>query len=194
MPIQDNPHAARPSTLRCFNCGEQGHRQSACPTRNRLGLLLDDTGRDVEIIYDEEVEDEPEELQADVGHLLVVRRTCLALRIREDTSQRHKLFHSRCTINDRVCNLIIDSGSCENVIAEEVVSKLKLPIQPHPSPYKLGWIQKGNDVSISQCTLVEFSIGNAYKDQILCDIAPMDVCHLLLGRPWEFDRRVTHDG
>lgn len=22
----------------------------------------------------------------------------------------------------------------------------------------------------------------------------MDACHLLLGRPWEFDRRVIHDG
>ena len=22
----------------------------------------------------------------------------------------------------------------------------------------------------------------------------MDVCHLLLGRPWEFDRRIIHDG
>lgn len=23
---------------------------------------------------------------------------------------------------------------------------------------------------------------------------PMDVSHLLLGRPWQFDRKVTHDG
>ena len=29
---------------------------------------------------------------------------------------------------------------------------------------------------------------------ILCDIMPMDVCHLLLGRPWKFDRKVIHDG
>lgn len=22
----------------------------------------------------------------------------------------------------------------------------------------------------------------------------MDVCHILLGRPWQYDRKVTHDG
>ena len=27
-----------------------------------------------------------------------------------------------------------------------------------------------------------------------CDVAPMSVCHLLLGRPWQFDKAVTHDG
>ncbi|XP_057842055.2 uncharacterized protein LOC131051509 [Cryptomeria japonica] len=33
-----------------------------------------------------------------------------------------------------------------------------------------------------------------YKDKVLCDIVPMDVCHLLLERPWQFDRRAQHDG
>jgi hypothetical protein len=33
-----------------------------------------------------------------------------------------------------------------------------------------------------------------YKDKIMCDVIPMDVCHVLLGRPWQFDRNVVHDG
>jgi hypothetical protein len=41
--------------------------------------------------------------------------------------------------------------------------------------------------------LVEFQIGG-YRDEILCDVIPMDVCHILLGRPWKFDRNVIHDG
>jgi hypothetical protein len=41
--------------------------------------------------------------------------------------------------------------------------------------------------------LVEFKIGG-YNDKILCDVIPMDVCHLLLGRPWKYDRNVVHDG
>jgi hypothetical protein len=28
----------------------------------------------------------------------------------------------------------------------------------------------------------------------LCDVIPMDVCHLLLGRLWQYDRNVVHDG
>jgi hypothetical protein len=23
-----------------------------------------------------------------------------------------------------------------------------------------------------------------YRDKVLCDVIPMDVCHVLLGRPW----------
>ena len=33
-----------------------------------------------------------------------------------------------------------------------------------------------------------------YKDKVLCDVIPMDVCHVLLGRPWQYDRNVVHDG
>ena len=41
--------------------------------------------------------------------------------------------------------------------------------------------------------LVSFSIGK-YKDEVLCDVVPMHAGHILLGRPWQFDRRVIHDG
>ena len=33
-----------------------------------------------------------------------------------------------------------------------------------------------------------------YKDKVWCDVIPMDACHLLLGRPWQYDRRAIHDG
>ena len=32
------------------------------------------------------------------------------------------------------------------------------------------------------------------KDEVLCNVIPMHVGHILLGRPWKFDRKVTHDG
>jgi hypothetical protein len=41
--------------------------------------------------------------------------------------------------------------------------------------------------------LVEFKIVG-YNDKILCDVIPMDVLHLLLGRPWKYDRYLIHDG
>ena len=40
---------------------------------------------------------------------------------------------------------------------------------------------------------MEFQIG-AYKDVVLCDIMSMDVCHILLGRPWKYHSKVVHDG
>jgi hypothetical protein len=43
-----------------------------------------------------------------------------------------------------------------------------------------------------QC-LVEFKIGG-HRDDILCDVIPMDVCHVLLGIPWQFEINFIHDG
>lgn len=123
----------------------------------------------------------------------MLRRSCLAPHSNQDP-QRNNLFHSKCPINGKVCNFIIDSGSSENVISSEAVKKLSLTDEPHPSPYKLAWLQQSNDFPVTRRTLVSFSIGNTYHDKAYCDVVPMDACHLLLGRPWESDRRVTHDG
>jgi len=45
----------------------------------------------------------------------------------------------------------------------------------------------------NQQVKVKFSIGN-YEDSVLCDIEPMETCHLLLGRPWHFGKEITHNG
>lgn len=41
-------------------------------------------------------------------------------------------------------------------------------------------------MAISKHALVTFSLGTKYKDEVRCDVVPMDVCYLLLGR-------VVHD-
>ena len=43
-----------------------------------------------------------------------------------------------------------------------------------------------------QCT-IPISIGS-YKDEVTCDVLDMDACHILLGRPWEFDTHALHEG
>ena len=40
---------------------------------------------------------------------------------------------------------------------------------------------------------VELFVGN-YKDKVLCDVVPMEACHILLGRPWQFDKKTMHNG
>ncbi|PKI53869.1 hypothetical protein CRG98_025764 [Punica granatum] len=88
---------------------------------------------------------------------------------------------------------MIDSGSCENIVSAEAVQKLSLRIEPHPKPYKLAWLKKGGEVSVLKRALVTFSIGSRYRDSVWCEVVMMDACHLL-GRPWQFDRSVNHDG
>ncbi|XP_022573072.1 uncharacterized protein LOC106427556 [Brassica napus] len=88
-------------------------------------------------------------------------------------------------------SFIIDSGS-RNVISEEAVTKLGILREPHPAPYSLGWISEGVKIRITQRALISFSVGPHDKDRVYCDVAPMDISHLILGRPWEYDRQVIH--
>jgi hypothetical protein len=80
--------------------------------------------------------------------------------------------------------LIIDPRSHKNIFSEEVVRKLGLETKRHPTPYRLEWLTKGNEVTVSKCCLVSFSIGAKYRDNVWCDVVNMETCHLLLGKPW----------
>jgi hypothetical protein len=127
------------------------------------------------------------------GEAIVVQRSLKATFV-EDEWLRNNIFHTRCISHGKVYNVIIDGGSCENVVAATMVEKLKLKTEDHPEPYKLQWLCKGNEVKVNKRCLVEFSIGKNYKDVVVCDIVPMDACHLLLSRPWQYDRKTKHDG
>jgi hypothetical protein len=87
----------------------------------------------------------------------------------------------------------VDSGITDSLVSTEMVEKLELETSDHPSPYKVLWLQKGHQVSVTKQCLVDFKMGE-YKDKVLCDVIPMDVCHVLLGRPWQYDQNVVHDG
>ena len=34
----------------------------------------------------------------------------------------------------------------------------------------------------------------SYQYEVLCDVIPMDICHMLFGRPFQFDRHIVYDG
>nr|KYP40969.1 hypothetical protein KK1_037684 [Cajanus cajan] len=46
---------------------------------------------------------------------------------------------------------------------------------------------------VDQQVKVKLSIGK-YEDEVLCDVVPMEACHILLGRPWKFDKKTMHNG
>ena len=88
--------------------------------------------------------------------------------------------------------MIIDSGSVENIAWKSLVAKLGLKTEKHPSPYKIGWIKKGTETLVTQQCLVTFSMGKCYVNEVVCDVVEMDACHLILGRPWQYDVDATH--
>lgn len=50
------------------------------------------------------------------------------------------------------------------------------------------------EFEITHKCLVSYSIGDKYKDEVWWDESPMDVGHVLLGRPWVYERDVTYRG
>jgi len=74
-----------------------------------------------------------------------------------------------------------------------MVEKLNLQLISHPKPYKLQWINEDGELTVDKRVKVQFSMGN-YKDIVLCDVVPMEACHVLLGRTWKLDKKTMHSG
>ena len=66
------------------------------------------------------------------GELLVTRRV-LSTQPKEegDEVQREHIFRTRCHVQNKICSLIIDSGSCTNVVSTLLVEKLRLKTLKH---------------------------------------------------------------
>ncbi|XP_048630844.1 uncharacterized protein LOC125604595 [Brassica napus] len=177
--------AARSRDVKCFKCHGFGHYANECT--NKKAMILLDSG---EVISEEEEEaiDYPVR-----GELLVTRRSLAVQSKLDEDNQRENLFHTRCIVYEKVCSLIIDGGSCTNVASEALVEKLGLKTGKHPRPYLLQWLNEEGELKVTDQVMVPITIGR-YQDEIVCDVLPMDSSHILLGRPWQYDRRVIHDG
>nr|GEV65962.1 putative reverse transcriptase domain-containing protein [Tanacetum cinerariifolium] len=162
--------------------------------RNRESVTLT---KETIPVYDTEIDQpaaEPAEvIYPDRGERTL--RASPAARTGDDTLWlRTNIFCTRCTAKGEVCTIIIDGGSCENMVATTMVEKLGLTPEPRPDPYQLTWLKKGNMVKVNQRCLFKFSIGNRYSDEIWCEVIYMDACHILLGLPWQYDQKTKHDG
>lgn len=82
--------------------------------------------------------------------------------------------------------------SCVNVASTTLVENLGLPTSKYLKPYQLQWLNDSWEVQVTKQVLVPLSIWK-YKDEIICDVVPMEVGKILLGIPWQYDRRVMHD-
>ncbi|XP_074278627.1 uncharacterized protein LOC141602223 [Silene latifolia] len=191
------------SLRRCFKCQGYGDIANECPQKRALTaqelrnivLAFVQTEQSTELSDIEE--DKEEGVAYDVDPLS--EEECLVIRnLHVETTpveaeQREQIFHTRCKVHSKICNLIIDSGSCTNVVSKELVDELKLQTKNHNKPYKLHWLNGDNGIQVRKQALVSLSLG-PYNDDIWCNVIPMSVCHILFGRPWQFDRKVEHDG
>ncbi|KAK8553269.1 hypothetical protein V6N13_105187 [Hibiscus sabdariffa] len=171
-------HQERSRDILCFKCLGRGHIASQCPNRRTM-LLLDsgeiesESEKDEPELHRETVQEEDDTLQSfETGDVLVIKRS-LTTQPTQDNQQRENIFHTRCLVNNKVCVVIIDGGSCTNVASSIMVEKLGLKTTKHPNPYRLQWLNDGGEIKVTKQVLVPFTIGK-YKD--------------------EFDRGTLHDG
>jgi hypothetical protein len=102
------------------------------------------------------------------------------------------LFHSQIWVKGTPLHFIVDSGIQKNLISAKVIKQLGFSTTPHPQPYNIGWLCQGRDLRVSQECRLSYSI-HPFKDEVLCDVSPLDVYDVLLGQPYMWKRHVVYE-
>eukprot|EP00253_Pinus_taeda_P006139 PITA_06139 len=110
----------------------------------------------------------------------------------KDPAEEECLFHSQMWVKGSLIQFIVDSGSQKNFISAEVVKRLGLPTTAHPQPYTIRWLHQGRDLRVSQQCCLPYNI-KPFTDEVLCDIAPFEVCDVLLGQPYLWERHAVYE-
>ncbi|XP_038973019.1 uncharacterized protein LOC120105044 [Phoenix dactylifera] len=102
--------------------------------------------------------------------------------------EKEELFTLRIQVKQEVIEAIVDTGSQKNLISASLVQKLGLETTPHPRPYPLGWIQKDVELRINRQCKFRFAITNQYIDEVTCEVVPLDICQVIFGSPYLWER------
>ncbi|GJS54905.1 reverse transcriptase domain-containing protein [Tanacetum coccineum] len=120
---------------------------------------------DANPIYDTEAEpelDEPgdELVYPDHGEALVIQRV-LNVAVSKSVDDNSLLCNNIFKTKGKICDMIIDGGSCENVISTYMVEKLGMKTKDHPEPYQLTWLKKGTLLRSVNVVLCSFLLTQA---------------------------------
>jgi hypothetical protein len=64
-----------------------------------------------------------------------------------------------------------------------------LETTPHPKPYPLGWISDNAKLHVTRRCKLRFAITANYIDEVELDVIPLDICGIVFGSPYLYDRR-----
>ena len=140
-----------------------GHVQRECPSK-RVYIATEDGGyisasdveEDVNNI-EEANEDDGDTLSSEVTtayRSIIVQRVLSAQMEQAEQQQRHNLFQIFFVINNRRARVIIDSGSCNNLVSIDLVNKLGLTTRPHSHPYHIQWLNDSGKAKVTKTVRV----------------------------------------
>ncbi|GAV91159.1 hypothetical protein CFOL_v3_34558, partial [Cephalotus follicularis] len=131
---------------KCFKRHGYGHFQAECPNERVMTIKemeeIESTLKEEENKEEESNDDDGVIAEPMNGELMVIRRS-LHTKMERMDNQIENIFQSRCSIGNKICSMIIDSGSCANIASTTLVTKLGLPTTSHMKPYKLQWLNDG---------------------------------------------------
>jgi hypothetical protein len=110
----------------------------------------------------------------------------------EELEEGEHLFHSQMWVKGAMLHFIINSGSQKNLISIEFIERLDLPMTPHLQPYTIGWLHQGRDLHVSQQCCLPYDI-KPFKEEVLCDISPLEVYDFILGQPYLWKHHVVYE-
>jgi hypothetical protein len=94
-----------------------------------------------------------------------------------------KLFHIKVQVEKTKVDDLFDSNLEANLIAVNLVNKILLELHDHPISYKLRWVNKNGEISVTKQCKIKFSISVDFIDEVELDVLPLDVCGVVFGRP-----------
>ena len=129
----------------CRKCYKRGHPTSHC-LHHTLTIILGNIQEDEPIdeiahlvVSDIASESEHEEDERR-NHLSIIR--CLLSCIGRDSWKCTVIFQTKMPCKDKILYLVIDNGSCINVILKYDVRLLNLESKPCSTPIKVAWVEK----------------------------------------------------
>jgi hypothetical protein len=128
----------------------------------------------------------------DVDPTVIVRTAAIQLEEPTDPEEGERIFHSHMWVKGTPLHFIVDSRSHKNLISGEVIKQLGLSTTPHPQPYSIGWLCQGRDLHVCQQCRLSYSI-QPFKDEVLCDVTPLDVYDVLLGQPYMWKHHAIYE-
>ena len=122
--------------MKYYNCNELGHLAYRCPDKPFS------SNSDKRVAYAQEVnssdqESEVDHIELEKGENLMFRRVLIKQQAPDEPKHRRALFRIKCKILGKVCKVVVDSRSTDNITPEEAINKLKLTKIPHVNPYKV---------------------------------------------------------
>jgi hypothetical protein len=107
----------------------------------------------------------------------------------DDDKRRSALFHIRVVSKHTQIDTLFDLGSQVNLILETLVKKLELTTRPHDEPYPLCWVSDKAKLNVTKQCRLRFVIACKMIDEVDLDVGPLDVCGIVLGSPYLYDRK-----